>query len=481
MKREFVINLFFLISINLIVKPFYLFGIDLQVQNTVGKAAYGLYFALFNFSFIFQIFTDLGIHQYNNRNIAQHSYLFDKYFSSILLLKGGLSVFFLLFSFLVAVLVGYRGEALHLLFFLLINQVFITLIFFFRSNISGLQHYRLDSFISVLDKLLVILICLPLIYGEVLGPLQIEWFVYAQTIAFGSTALIAFWVVNGYLKKQLRFKWNNKLFRVILRQSIPFALVVLLMTMYTRIDAIMLERLLPNGEKEAGIYAAGYRLLDAANMICFLFAGLLLPMFARMLKKRENIEELLGMSSRIMLVLTLSASVAVCFHATPIMQWLYADYEGSMASVLILLMIGFNAIGVINIIGTLLTANGNLLQMNIVFVIGIVINVISNYFLILWYGAWGAALTTVVTQTFVAIAEYRLAYQFFDLKIRSSFVMQVILFATGVIGINYGLSQLALPWLLLFVLGGLLAVCWAFLTKIIHLQQILAFFKPKSN
>ena len=61
MKKTFFQNLLFLIFINLLVKPFYVLGVDRPVQNLVGHESYGLYFALFNFSFLFNIVLDIGI------------------------------------------------------------------------------------------------------------------------------------------------------------------------------------------------------------------------------------------------------------------------------------------------------------------------------------------------------------------------------------------------------------------------------------
>ncbi len=480
MNREFLINLFFLITINLIIKPFYLFGIDLKVQNEV--ETYGLYFALLNFSYIFQIFSDLGIQQYNNRNISQHDYLFDKYFPHLLFLKVGLSMLFLLLSFGTALLIGYQVEDLYLLSFLLLNQIFITFIFFFRSNISGLQHYRLDSFLSVLDKLIMILICVPLLWGPWVDSFRIEWFVYAQTSAFALTVVITFGITRKYLTVPLKFSWNTPLLKAILKQSIPFSLVVLLMNIYTRVDSVMIERLLydpvtQEGIKQGNIYAAAYRLLDAINMICFLFAGLLLPMFSRMLKKKDNVLALWKLSTCIMIVLTVSFSIAVCFNAAEIMRLLYSDYTPLMAEVLILLMIGFNSIGMIHIVGTLLTANGNLLQMNVVFVVGILVNIAANYFLILEYGAWGAAISTIITQSFVALAELEIARRNFKVKMSATFFAQIIVFVGGVWAINWGLQQIDLNWLIRFVLAGIGALGWAFGTKILQTERVLSIFK----
>ncbi|MDR1761211.1 MAG: hypothetical protein LBR55_02050, partial [Bacteroidales bacterium] len=60
MKRTFIINLILLVFLNILVKPFWIFGIDRTVQNTVGAHDYGIYAALFSLSIILNIFLDMG-------------------------------------------------------------------------------------------------------------------------------------------------------------------------------------------------------------------------------------------------------------------------------------------------------------------------------------------------------------------------------------------------------------------------------------
>ena len=98
MQKKFVTNLAFLLAINLLIKPFWILGIDRAVQNTVGAAHYGSYAALFNFSFLFNILLDLGITNYNNRNIARHSHLLQKHVSGIIVMRMLLAVFFFIVS-----------------------------------------------------------------------------------------------------------------------------------------------------------------------------------------------------------------------------------------------------------------------------------------------------------------------------------------------------------------------------------------------
>ncbi len=483
MNREFIINLLFLIGINIIIKPFYLFGIDLKVQNELDN--YGLYFALLNLSYILQIFTDLGIHQYNNRTISQHNYLFEKYFPSLLLLKACLSFVFIFIALIIAFMLGYEYQQLYLFGFLIVNQILITLCFFFRSNIAGLQHFRVDSCLSVLDKLIMIVLCIPFLWGPLQDIFNLQLFVYLQSCSFAFTAIAAFFLTRKYLQRRLRFRFNLVLFIVLLKKSLPYSLVVLLMTIYTRVDAVMIERLLYDpvsnkGIQQANIYAAAYRLLDAVNMVCFMFAGLLLPMFASLLKKKGDYLSLLKLSTSMMLVLTVSFSVAFCVNAPEIMPFLYKKYSLAMTDVAIVLMLGFNSIGMIHIIGTFLTANGNLLLMNLVLFLGIVINVVFNYFLINLYGAYGAAIATLLTQTFVALAEYLIIKSLFGLRWKLSYLASIFVFILGVCSINYGLHCWGNPWWFNLITAGLGSILWASLSQLLNLKRILSIFRTKS-
>ena len=102
MQKKFLQNLFLLIVLNLLVKPLWIFGIDRQVQNLVGPEEYGLYFTIFNFSFLFFIFLDLGITNFNNRNIAQNNQLLNKHLAGIGTMKMMLGLLYALVIFMVA-------------------------------------------------------------------------------------------------------------------------------------------------------------------------------------------------------------------------------------------------------------------------------------------------------------------------------------------------------------------------------------------
>src|SRR5262249_21746468 len=153
------------------------------------------------------------------------------------------------------------------------------------------------------------------------------------------------------------------------------------------------------GAHQSGIYAHAYRILDASNMIAFLFSGLLLPMFSRMIKLRERVDELVGLAFSLLVIPALIVSICCSFYAKDIMIFLYhkEDIEAS-AAVFKILMNCFVAISSTYIFGTLLTANGNLKQLNLMASTGMVINFAINLFLIPRMESIGAATSSLVTQ-----------------------------------------------------------------------------------
>jgi len=482
MRREFFINIAILLGANLLVKPFYIFGIDRTVQNSVGPETYGIYFALFNFTFLFQIVNDFGIQQFNNRAIARHPQLLARHFPGILLLKLVLALLYLGVVFLGGVLTGYVPRWSHLLFFIALNHVLISFTAFLRSNLSGLGRYRQDSLLSFLDKLLLIFICGFLLWSPLVeGPFRIEWFVWAQNASWVLVGGVGLFLLRRHLPK-LRFRWHLPTALVFLRHSYPFALVVLLMTLYTRVDGVMVERLLPDGKEQAGIYAAAYRLLDAANMVGFLFAGLLLPMFSNLLGKREPVEPLVRFSFQLLWTAAASLAAACWFFREEIMYLLYDDATPYYGEVLGILMLSFLAVSGIYIFSTLLTAHGSLRKMNQLFLISIALNVLLNYFFILEWKAAGAALATLITQSFVFLGKLYLSKTEVGLVFHPSGMLRVVGFTLSVFASAYLLGEtLRLPWFWEFAailgLGVLLGIAFGLIQP--KLRYFRTLFSPQ--
>jgi O-antigen/teichoic acid export membrane protein len=493
MQRKFLTNLGLMLFLNLLIKPVWIFAIDRNVQNVVGAMDYGFYFNLLNFSFLFNIFLDLGITNFNNRNIAQNQQLLNKHFSAIVVLKFLLALLYIFIAFTVAFLMKYKADQMKLLVWLAFNQILTSFILYLRSNVSGLLMFKTDSVLSVLDRMLMILFCSILLWGHfTASKFKIEWFVYSQTAAYGITVLIASLIVIKKASfRKLNVNWP--FFLMIIKRSLPFASLVLLMTLYNRLDPVMLGKLLPDkvigtnkintASFQVGIYAKGFRLLDAANMIAYLFSVLLIPVFSRMIKRKESVEKMVKLSFTLLITIAVIVAFGCIFYSNELMKLLYwEDFERS-AEVFKLLMGGFAAVSTTYIFGTLLTANGNLKQLNIISFIGLLINFSMNMILIPRLMAVGSAYASLVTQFFIAIMQVIIVQKIFKFKINYRYLLTLVFFVAGVIILNFisravDLRQLGIgpsnnSWLLNFFLMIVLSFGFAAGLKLLNLKSML--------
>jgi O-antigen/teichoic acid export membrane protein len=424
MQRKFIHNLLFVLLLNLLVKPFWILGIDVTVQNRVGAEEYGLYYPIFGFSILLNIILDFGITNYNSRTIARHSHMLGRYFSGIFNVKLILGGVYLLVTLSLGFLIGYKGKEIYLLLLLGINQILSSFLLYLRSNLSGLHLFKLEGLFSILDRLLMIILCSMLLWGKPFrDQFTIEWFVYAQFVAYFLTTFIAF-IVVWKKAKFYRFRFDFTMFRVIFKESLPFALLVLLMSFYYRLDSVMIERMLPDGKYQAGVYAQAYRLLEGFNMFGYLFAGLLLPIFSRMLKRREPVGRLVQISFNLIFIPAVAIALISYFSPIEIMDMLYVENIEYSAELFKILMFSFVAIALTYIYGTLLTANGNLKALNLISLAGLVMNFTLNLILINSQGAKGAALATLVTQTFVILVQIVVTKRIFRMEYSRSFIFK---------------------------------------------------------
>lgn len=416
----------------MLIKPIYIIGIDAQVQDQVGDSEYGLYFAIFNFCFLFQVILDLGIQNYNSKYVSENREKVTQHFAYVLGLKLTLLILFLLIILLAAFLLGYPDSYYPIIGYMGIIMTFQTFYVYLRSHFSALGHFRMDTWLSIVDKLLMIGFIGVLLY--VIKDISILKFMYAQITALVIAVIIAFTLLSRKFRLSIRF--SIKEWKSLLKNSLPFALVFILMTLYTRMDGVMLERLLDDDALSAGYYAKGFRLMDAASMIGYLFAMLLLPMYARLIHEKKTVTTLLSTAAQIQFCITTIITIACWFYGADILNLIYTNVNDEIIRSFKILMISFWMMGMSYIYGSLITATGKLKTFNLIFVLGIVINWSLNLWLIPQYMAVGAAIATLITQVFVFGGQYILVQNRFKipwnmLVIGKTLLLLGIYFALG--------------------------------------------------
>ena len=472
MNNKFLKNIIFLLFINLLIKPFWILGVDRAVQNLVGDTSYGLYLAISQFSYLFYILLDLGLTNFNNRNIAQNNQLLSKHFVGISQAKILLTILYFVVIFVIGWLIGYHGEQLKLLAIVGFNQVLLSFILYVRSNISALLLFKTDSMLSVLDRVLMILICSFLLWSGFVPRenFNIYSYIYSQTISYVITLFIAVAIVLKHTGK-LTIRINIPFVIMIIKKSLPYALLVLLMSFYNRLEPVLIERLLPEdiAASQAGVYARAWRLFDAGNNISYLFSVILLPLFAAIIKENDDLQGLVKQSFSIMLSMTCIIAVLCIFYSRNFMEIMYPEFNNDESSTILKILMGsFVSISVTYIFGTLLTANGNLKQLNIVAACGVVINIALNCTFIPHFQAIGAAFTSLCVQFVTCVIQFFIAKKIFNLKLGTAFWLRLLSFLVLISATAYLSTTLTLNWLISFFIAAAVSVIIAFITKMLN-------------
>jgi O-antigen/teichoic acid export membrane protein len=202
-----------------------------------------------------------------------------------------------------------------------------------------------------------------------------------------------------------------------------------------------------------------------------------------MIKRKESVEKMVKLSFTLLITIAVIVAFGCIFYSNELMKLLYwEDFERS-AEVFKLLMGGFAAVSTTYIFGTLLTANGNLKQLNIISFIGLLINFSMNMILIPRLMAVGSAYASLVTQFFIAIMQVIIVQKIFKFKINYRYLLTLVFFVAGVIILNFisravDLRQLGIgpsnnSWLLNFFLMIVLSFGFAAGLKLLNLKSML--------
>lgn len=395
--KQFFKGLSWLLVLNLLVKPAWIFVIDRQVQNSVGHRVYGAYFALFNLTYVLLFVADAGLTNMLTQRLAAGEKLHLKQLFRLKLLL-------LLLYATVCSAVAYATQVSQwqMLGYLILIQSFTSLFVFLRGLLTAAQLFKAGAFFSVLDKSLLFLLCIGPVYG-LFRPMTMMLFLQLQTLS----TFVAVCALSLYaLKKDLFAVGNKTSIRKIAAWVSPFVIIVLLMSAHNRLDAFLLERLHPDGAKQAGIYASAYRLLDAANVLGYLAASFLVPFVSRHRQEKALVQKVVILTRHSLLFCAVGATAFVIVLAPWLQQVLYHTSSAYSDAVFRLCLAVLPACYLTHIYGSVLTATANLKHFIQIMLLAVAANFFLNLWLIPSYGAAGCCTAALVTQYGAALLSW---------------------------------------------------------------------------
>lgn len=479
MKIDFIKNISLLLFINVLIRPIYIFGVDLKIQNILGPEEYGVFFILFDFTYLFLFINDPGLQTYSVKTIAENRENPTRIIGQFLSAKILLSILYITVCLIFASLLGYDLRRLWLTFLVSFGFSLAGIFVLLRSVFSGMGEYKTDSYLSGVDKALMIVILGSLAWG-ITGKIEsVEQMVILQNMCYLVAIIITLWLLYKKLPG-IRFQIGLKDLTVLLRKTLPYTGLILLTALCNRIDVVMLDLLRTDGEFQSGIYAAGYRFLDAGNMFGYLFGALLLPMYANAYHNKADISELFNTAFKFLLSAGLFITSVLVIYGKEIFSLLYNEVYLNHHQILSALILSLAPIMISHSTGSLLIATGKIRALNLTFAGAILLNITLNWIIIPEYGALGSAYTTLLTEIVLLSVSLYLSYHFCRINFDQKFVFKsIFLVSIPIIWYYFIRRQHDLPWIFDAILFSLVFLLSIILLKIIEWREVIKHLKSK--
>jgi O-antigen/teichoic acid export membrane protein len=387
--------------------------VGIWVARYLGPEQFGLFSYAQSFVALFSAFATLGLDGIVIRELVKDESLREKLLGTAFILKlfGATLVLLLLFF---AVSFQSNGDQTNLLIFIIASstvfQSFNVIDFYFQSKVLSKYVVYSNVFSLLLSstfKIILILNEAPLIS-------------FAYVILFDSIVLASGFIYFYFKNKLSMFNWSFDIYRVksLLKDSWPLILSGLVISMYMKIDQVMINKML--GAAAVGQYSAAVRLSEAWYFVPMVICSSLFP---AILNAKEKSSELyysrLQKLYDVMTWLAIGIAIPTSLLSSWLVTVLYGAEYNQTATVLIIHI--WAAIFVFLGVASSKWFIAENLQMYSFYrtLAGALINIGMNYLLIPMYGINGAAIATLLSQF---IASY--FFNFLHKKLRHTFIMQ---------------------------------------------------------
>jgi O-antigen/teichoic acid export membrane protein len=297
--------------------------VGIAVANYLGRGLNGVLAGGIVYIYFFSAIATLGLDQYIVKELhafpeSRDKILGTSFFMKVLAGFACIPLIWLAFHIYPA-----KGTPYHYVFilsFIGVVQAFTVIDSYFQSEVKSkyiMQVQVLGNLVSAIIKL-----------GLIFYKMPIVWFVYAYSFDF--LLLSVGYCFTYQLADRSIFSWtyDNRLAKKLLNYSWPLIIAGIMITLFMKIDQIMLQNM--KGLKEAGAYATVASLSEAWNFVPIVIVTSLFP--AILNARRDDLDRYnkrLQNMYDLMVYLSVPVAIIITFAAPLIYKFYKPEYAYS--------------------------------------------------------------------------------------------------------------------------------------------------------
>jgi len=363
----------------------------------LGTSGYGDFTLVFAYMSFFGVFADFGLQLAIVRELSQKSIRAEKIYGTYFWIKLALIVASTVFALILLIFFPYSNS-------LKIGIVIGAL----AVGIGGLSGYgtaifqskvRLDlvTYIDILSRLVSVILIVIFIF------IKLNFYYIVSTVLIGNLA--AFLATIYLLKRNIKFdfKYDPKLAKKIIKWSIPIGLTSFFSLAYFKIDTIMLSVM--KGSTDVGIYSLSYKILENILTLWGLYMASIYPIFSKYLA--ENDKKIFYKIFKNTMSIALISSILIVligFIFSDLIVGVFGGEKFDQSSIVLKILLF--SVPIYFITNTFYNTFLSLKKVNYIICsmfFCLLLNFISNLFLIPRMGYIGAGISTVITELVMLI------------------------------------------------------------------------------
>jgi len=373
------------------------------IARMIGVDDVGKYTFAISFTTLSAVFIDWGLSQILIRESAKYKEKAQDYLAATLAFRILASIVvygivFLAINVFVN-LAGYDPITKQLVYLSGIVMIMDSFTLGFWGVFRGFQNLKYESIGVVGNQVIVILIGT----AALLLGLPLHFLIVAFIGGSLFNLILSATLIRKKLKLKLKFLWDKKLIKFLLKLAFPFALLAIFGRMYGYIDQVLLYFL--SGEKELAWYTAAYKMIFALQFIPSAFAAAIFPAMSHyFIRSHQELKDIFDKAMAYLTVLAVPMMFGLASLADNIIFKAYKEeYEPSII-VLKILAIGLIFVFLNFPIGSLLNATDRQVLNTKLVGITMVINLILNLILIPLFSFVGACIAFLCSHGFLFFA-----------------------------------------------------------------------------
>ncbi|MEI2401380.1 flippase [Niallia taxi] len=398
------------------------YGWGIIIARMMSLEEFGLFSYIITIGAFLDILSDLGTSNYILRKFSKENTDIHKIITTTFIVRSSIFMTLIIVSSLLL------SDSWLVALLILLSYYFQNITNMFNSFFRSQEQMNVEANTIVLVRFVLLLMTIIAYFFDT------EKLFLLSLVMVLSNLLGFLYITYKYyvhLKKDISF---SKVYladiKLLVLNSLPFALTIILTTLYYRIDVFFLEKI--SGMEEVGLYNAAFKFIDISLIIPMVLVTPILPILARSYESENNLfKSMLKRYVGLLSVIGTLGALGIDIFSKPVILISYGEqYSGA---ILILVILGYTLFfQFINYIIEYSLNVSNLQRfVNYNAVLGILINVSFCFIVIPIYGGIGAAYATVFTAFLMNIVN--VFYLIFILKVKPN--NSLIISYIGVIGI----------------------------------------------